>query len=258
MSDLLENLGWLSADQLARYHPLCLLHKVRRTGEPETLADALICVSDNLTVLNTGEGTRLNLRGPDRAIDLTCCTNTIHHLFEWEISSDPGPSDHYKITITLSPGSIRHTKNFTPGWNLKRADWTKFEELVDLALEDSQNPDISVILRAISSAAQTSVPKSKLTRKKASAPWWTPACKKAEAQRTRALKQFKRCVCETHHQAYKQAAANCKPVFNSERTKSWHSFASKFNRFTPIGDIWKLMKAFHLKRPPPGHSRCLT
>ena len=155
----------------------------------------------NLTVLNTGEGTRLNPRGPDHAIDLTCCTNTIHHLSEWEISSDPGPSDHYKITIkiTLSPGSIRHTKNFTPGWNLKRADWTKFEELVDLALEDSQNPDISVILGAISSAAQTSVPKSKLPRKKASAPWWTPACKKAEAQKTRALKQFKRCVCETHH-----------------------------------------------------------
>ena len=98
-------------------------------------------------------------------------------------------------------------------------------------------------VRAISSAAQTSVPKSKLPRKKASAPWWTPACKKAEAQRTRALKQFKRCVCEAHHQAYKQAAANCKRVFNSERTKSWHSFASKFNRFTPIGDIWKLMKA---------------
>ena len=127
---------------------------------------------------------------------LCCCTNTIHHLFEWEISSDPGPSDHYKIAIALNPGSIRHTKNFTAGWNLKRADWTKFEELVDLALEDSQNPDISVILRAISSAAnqqtsvQTSVPKSKLPRKKASAPWWTPAWKKAEAQRTRALKQF--------------------------------------------------------------------
>ena len=46
VSDLLENLGWLSADQLARYHSPCLLHKVRRSGEPEALADALVRVSE--------------------------------------------------------------------------------------------------------------------------------------------------------------------------------------------------------------------
>ena len=46
VSDLLENLGWLSADQLARYHSLCLLHKVRRSGEPEALAGALVRVSE--------------------------------------------------------------------------------------------------------------------------------------------------------------------------------------------------------------------
>ena len=84
------------------------------------------------------------------------------------------------------------------------------------------------------------------------APWWTPACSKAVAQRARALKEFKRCICDYHQQAYKEAAANCRQVFNSERTESWSSFASKFNRFTPTGDIWKLLKAFHLKRSPPG------
>ena len=206
----------------------------------------------NLTILNTGEGTRLNLRGTDHAIDLTCCTSSIHHLFDWSVSTDPGPSDHYKITLALSPRSIHHVKTYTPGWNFKRADWTKFEEMVNLALEGIERPEISIILRAISSAAQASVPKSKQPRKKASAPWWTSACRQAIAQRTRALKQYKRCVCEAHHQAYTRAAANCRDVFKSERTKSWQSFASKFNRFTPTGNIWKLLKAFHLKRPPPG------
>ena len=46
VSDLLETLGWLSSDQLARHHYLCLLHKVRRSGEPEALADALVRVSE--------------------------------------------------------------------------------------------------------------------------------------------------------------------------------------------------------------------
>ena len=35
VSDLLGRLGWLSAEGMATYHTLCLLHKVRRYGEPE-------------------------------------------------------------------------------------------------------------------------------------------------------------------------------------------------------------------------------
>ena len=45
VSDLLENLGWLSAEQLASYHSLSLLHKVWRSGEPEALAAQLVQVS---------------------------------------------------------------------------------------------------------------------------------------------------------------------------------------------------------------------
>ena len=38
VSDLLEKLAWLSAENLALYHTLCLMHKVRRLAEPEELA----------------------------------------------------------------------------------------------------------------------------------------------------------------------------------------------------------------------------
>ena len=38
VSDLLEDLGWLSAGELARYHTLVLVHKLVRFGEPEELA----------------------------------------------------------------------------------------------------------------------------------------------------------------------------------------------------------------------------
>ena len=44
-SDLIDKLGWLTAAQLVRYHSLCLLHKVRRTGEPDILAGELVQVS---------------------------------------------------------------------------------------------------------------------------------------------------------------------------------------------------------------------
>ncbi|KAF0293252.1 hypothetical protein FJT64_008846 [Amphibalanus amphitrite] len=45
-SDLLRRLEWLSADQLVSYHTLSLLHKVRRSGEPEELAAGLATVAE--------------------------------------------------------------------------------------------------------------------------------------------------------------------------------------------------------------------
>ena len=40
-------------------------------------------------------------------------------------------------------------------------------------------------------------------------------------------------------------------AFETERTKQWEAFASKFNGFTPIAEIWQLTKLFNLKRRPP-------
>ena len=45
-SELLDRLGWLNAQQLASYHTLSLVHKVRRCGEPESLAARLATVAD--------------------------------------------------------------------------------------------------------------------------------------------------------------------------------------------------------------------
>jgi len=46
VSDLLEKLGWLPADNLVTCSTLSLLHKVRRLGEPEALAAEFRTVSE--------------------------------------------------------------------------------------------------------------------------------------------------------------------------------------------------------------------
>ena len=45
-SDLLENLGWLGAQQLAEYSTLCLTQKLLSSGEPVSLAAVLRSNSD--------------------------------------------------------------------------------------------------------------------------------------------------------------------------------------------------------------------
>ena len=46
VSDLLEKLDWLSAENLVSYRTLCMTHKVRRLGEPEELAAGLATVAE--------------------------------------------------------------------------------------------------------------------------------------------------------------------------------------------------------------------
>ena len=45
VSDLLQRLGWLSAENLVSYHTLCMTHKVLRHGAPDELAASLSTVA---------------------------------------------------------------------------------------------------------------------------------------------------------------------------------------------------------------------
>ena len=46
VSDLLDKLGWLSAENLTTYHTLCMMRKVLRLGEPEGLAAGFATVAE--------------------------------------------------------------------------------------------------------------------------------------------------------------------------------------------------------------------
>ena len=46
VSDLLDKLSWLSAESMVSYHTLCMVHKVRRLGEPHDLAAGFSTVAE--------------------------------------------------------------------------------------------------------------------------------------------------------------------------------------------------------------------
>ena len=58
VSDLLERLGWLGAEDMTTYHTVCLTHKVRRCGEPEQLAAGLTTVAKARAPERTGFRTK--------------------------------------------------------------------------------------------------------------------------------------------------------------------------------------------------------
>ena len=206
---------------------------------------------NNLMLLNNGLATRQRSHAgqQDTAIDISFCSPRIHHLFDWDVGDNLSISDHNPIYLRLAAGQITQANQFWPRWNLKRAQWSEYQTLVDQKLNSAAAVNIDIVTEAISSAAKASVPKSKGLRTRVSAPWWSPACQLAVAQRRRAQRQYQKCANNENLYLMKTAQIQCKLVITSEKQKSWQEKASEFNRFTPTGKIWQLMRMFHLQRP---------
>ena len=228
---------------------------VNQSKRGEIIYDAL--ESQNLVILNSGAATRQATHAgqSDTAIDISCCTPRIASMFTWEVEDDPGLSDHFPIKLSLPVGSIDHVQLFSPSWNLKRADWSKFEAEVDHTLTTEGDPDsaeIELILRAISSAAQVAIPKNKAPRKNKDTSWWNAETALAKAQMIRAKKTYQKHVNDHNRDAKNAAIDNFKNTCARVKKESFHSCTSKFNRFTPTAKVWKTIGAFSGKRPSRG------
>ena len=219
------------------------------TGRGEAIYDLL--EENNLMLLNNGQATRQRSHTgqQDTAIDISFCTPRIHHLFDWDVGDNLSISDHNPIYLKLATGLITQSDQTVPRWNLKRAHWPEYQKLVEQKLEAAANVNMDTVTEAISSAAKASVPKTKRLRTKVSAPWWSPACQLAVAQRRRAQRQYQKCASDENLYLMKTAQIQCQNLITSEKQKAWQEKASEFNRFTPTGKIWQLMKMFHLQRP---------
>ena len=84
--------------------------------------------------LNKGDNTYFSLsHNIESALDLSICSPQISCLFECSVDSDIHHSDHYPIQIrTTFDSRTDCATGFVPRWNLKKADWGKFEEFCDI------------------------------------------------------------------------------------------------------------------------------
>lgn len=87
----------------------------------------------NMVLLNSGQSTHINIsNGKLSAIDLTFSSITLAQKCNWSVSDYPYDSDHYPIFISICslsrniPTPPQHSK-----WNFNKADWNKFQKLID-------------------------------------------------------------------------------------------------------------------------------
>ena len=201
----------------------------------------------DLVVLNTGGATRWDARGSN-PVDISLSTINLAHRLNWEVTDENLGSDHYFITIDLD---IEIQPTIGPqNWQLKRADWPKFNDLCKINItENSKSDDIEQynenITRGILESAKNSVPLSsgKAPSRKL-APWWSDDCQKAKDARKNAENEFKDTGDIKDFISYKKQRAETRRVIKTAKQSHWKNFCSTLDRTTKLGKVWKMFRKF--------------
>ena len=205
-----------------------------------------------LVTLNHNQPTYFHLgHNTKSAIDLSICSPCLATWFDWEIDTDIHDSDHFPISLRLTV-STPGFSSFTPRWNLRRADWTKFTELCDLQNDRFDDPieGIQHITDTIISAATESIPLTKEPKKANPVPWWNNDVRQAIAKRKRAFRTYLRTRTEQDLIIRNRERAVAKRVIKQAKKESWQHFLSSFTESTPLVKIWDLVRRFSGKRSP--------
>ena len=207
--------------------------------------------TNHLVLLNTGENTHFSLaHNSESAIDLSICSPQIAALFDWIVDTDVHHSDHYLIKLcTTFRSDDDATSAFIPRWNLKKADWAKFQEFCAVDHEQFHSPEqgITFLTNTILSAANNSIPTTTPPGRKR-VPWWSSEVARALAKRKRAFRRYLRLRDEESLILRNRERAKCRRIIREAKKASWRSFLSQFNTQTPLSKIWSLVRSLSGKR----------
>ena len=223
----------------------------RNTPRGEIVLDLL--EQHNLVFLNDLTPTHTHHHGgrvTHSAIDLALTSPNIAQLFTFNVATDPLFSDHHPIHLELQVPSGQTNFLHLPRWNLRKADWSSFQQHIDEAHTVGTPPDINTFLNTVLAAAHQHIPHTSGHSGRHASPWWNTECQRAVAVRKRALRQFQRCICAAHESEVRRTRKLANQIITKAKQESWQTFASTFNRFTSLSKIWSLLKKFNNKRTP--------
>ncbi|KAG5865406.1 hypothetical protein JTB14_013578 [Gonioctena quinquepunctata] len=126
----------------------------------------------NLVILNSGEGTYLNLRSNSLSvIDLAFCSPTLAPSIQWKCLGDH-LTDHFSISIEFASRYI--TQSIPRKWKLDKANWPLYKENIIQIQTPMDDVDRSTrfISDKIIDAAKIAVPQTSGRKGKKTTPWW--------------------------------------------------------------------------------------
>lgn len=202
-----------------------------------------VLINNNLNILDQNSFTFF--RGSTQThIDLTFVSPELHTELQWNTYDDPLSSDHLPILIKLEQGTPLLGRE---RWNFKKADWAKFESLInfDKPIEEFNNilKLTDYITDSIIKAANQCIIKSKIMRDKISIPWWNEKCKMAVKEKKKNYKKYLKYPSEFNYNQYQKANAEARRTIKQSKKESWVLFLASINNNIPTKVLWDKINA---------------
>lgn len=201
----------------------------------------------DISFLNNGSETlvkKINQTN-NSAVDLTLCNSEIAANFQWDVNNNTMGSDHYAIMFSNSYDKDYIVKNQHDNWNVNKADWTLFSNLVENYATNLLDSDINYedFLYNLNLINERSIPKKKKEfNKKFSKIWWNSQCQSAINEQREALKKYKENSNFENYLNFKRISAITKKTIIVSKRNSWKKFCNNLNRNTNINEIWSQIK----------------
>ena len=236
------------------HHPLWGQAHVSSDPRGETLYN--IITSNNLFTLNNEQPTRIaqNLGEQNTSPDVTLASNTLATKLDWDSDQDPVFSDHCPITLNYQGPNMSPVKRI-PRWILKRANWTNFTNSVEQNVTEFQEvitPE--AFSNIVIDCATENIPKTKQNnssnKKQRAVPWWTEACQISINNRNHRRHRYENNRTEQNFILYNKAKAQARLTIKLAKKESWKELSTTFNRFTPVADMFNLVKIFQGRYKP--------
>jgi exonuclease III len=163
------------------HNPLWKSEEMDKKGECiESMLD-----SCGFTMLNTGQPTFQKTNGGTSVLDLLFASSSIANRCDWSVLNNALGSDHLP-TITQFFENTQPENNDTKQWQLKTADWPKFQnslnnikssQLFDTDVNNYNNNITNIIIHSANLSILKTTKQNK--NKPKSVPYWNTACSNA-------------------------------------------------------------------------------
>ncbi|KAG0716376.1 putative RNA-directed DNA polymerase from transposon BS [Chionoecetes opilio] len=202
-------------------------------------------------LLNTGEPTHVRVG----RLDLTLVSGDLTAGASWQVHPTL-TSDHYATLTTLTAAPPIPPRP-PPQWNIKRADWGKFQASLDewwVTYEPpgdlhQQERDLTAALQR---AADAAIPKCSPGRRHGPDWWFYNEDVREHNHRVNLhSKLYKRQPNPTNLRLLQDVVSRARQVSQRAREAKWLEWCASFNQHTSLGQLWRNVRTASGAAPPP-------
>ena len=208
----------------------------------EHLANLLEDITD-ITLLNNGEPT--HSRGG--RLDLSFINTNLRNMAAWQVHPTL-TSDHFATKTTLNMPKIPPPPPPPARWNQNLANWHIFEKSLE-EWHSSYTPPTNInqleedLTRALHTAANQSMPKTRQARRQYNDSWYyCTEVKNLKNRLNRVRKIFRKHRTEENRLVLQEVAKDVNEAISQIRTNKWLEWCAKLNQHTSLRELWQWLK----------------